>query len=272
MRFPHVKALLFLALFLPLLPACSDDDEGDDPATYDMALIPAGSFVMGDANGVYETNERPSRTVAINSFYMSKYEVSQALYQQVMGENPSQLKGDKRPVEKVTWYDALLFCNKLSARDGYTSVYSDIDGAVKANWSANGYRLPTEAEWEYACRAGTTTPYYTGSTGEDLARCAWYSGNSSDGPKDRGQLAPNSFGLYDMHGNVFEWCWDWYRADYYSQGINNNPLGPDGGDEKICRGGSYFVFEYGCRAGFRSMLAPEYAGRDIGFRLVRRAD
>ena len=86
------------------------------------------------------------------------------------------------------------------------------------------------------------------------------------------EFAPNALVLYDMSGNVWEWCWDWYRSDYYSQGNDKNPLGPDGGEEKICRGGSYFVFEYGCRAGFRSMLAPEYSGRDICFRVVRRAD
>jgi formylglycine-generating enzyme required for sulfatase activity len=263
---------LFLVLALVFFPACSDDDDGDDPAASEFVLIPAGSFTMGDAKGVYETNERPARTVTINAFYMSKYELSQALYQQVMGENPSHTKGDKRPVEMVSWPDALKFCNALSTRDGYTPVYSDIDGSVKADFNANGYRLPTEAEWEYACRAGTTTPYYTGNGVSDLERCAWFSINANGTTQDRGQLEVNNFGLYDMHGNVFEWCWDWYRADYYQQGVNNNPRGPDSGQQKVCRGGSFFVFEYGCRAGFRSMLEPAFPGKDIGIRLARNAD
>ncbi len=271
------KLILLPALLLVLsfaVTSCSDDDDDDGggPSALDMVAIPAGSFTMGDASGAYETNERPARTVALNAFELSRYEVSQALYRDVMGENPSKASGVKRPVENMTWFDALRFCNALSEREGLTPVYTDIDGSPKADFNANGYRLPTEAEWEYACRAGTTTPYYTGSSIADLERCAWFSGNANYTTQERGQLEANAFGLYDMHGNVFEWCWDWYRADYYGLGINTNPHGPDSGQEKVCRGGSYFVYEYGCRASFRSMLAPDFPGADIGIRLARTAN
>ena len=120
-------------------------------------------------------------------------------------------------------------------------------------------------------RAGTSTPYYTGSSKADLAKAGWYSGNAGGGTNHVAGLEANSFGLYDMHGNVFEWVWDWYDANYYHQDENNNPTGPEGGQERVCRGGSYFVFEYGCRSTFRSMLEPGFKSRDIGFRVVRNA-
>ncbi|MDT8325435.1 MAG: formylglycine-generating enzyme family protein, partial [Bacteroidota bacterium] len=194
---------VLLLVFAIALTSCSDDDDGDDFTRHEMVIIPAGSFTMGDASGAHHTNERPARTVSLNSFQLSRLEVSQALYQDVMGSNPSKAKGDNRPVESMTWYDALRFCNALSEREGLTPVYTDIDAGPKADFSADGYRLPTEAEWEYACRAGTTTPYYTGSSIADLERCAWFSGNSNGTTQERGQLAANAFGLYDMHGNVF---------------------------------------------------------------------
>ncbi|MCB2203926.1 formylglycine-generating enzyme family protein [bacterium] len=269
-RFPVTLAVLLLSVLV--LGACDDDDGGGDPsASLEMVNIPAGSFTMGDPSASHEINERPAREVLINAFSMSKFEVSQKLYSDVMGENPSSNKGDNNPVEKVKFADALRFCNALSERDGLTPVYSDIDGAVKANFDANGYRLPTEAEWEYACRAGTTTDFYTGSTLEDLQSCGWFSGNADGHTHERGKLAPNDFGLYDMHGNVFEWCWDWYSQNYYAQGVNNNPHGPAGGTQRVCRGGSWFVYQYGCRSSFRSMLEPKYDSIDIGIRLVRNA-
>ncbi len=269
----RMRFLLALLLFTGtvLFTACSDDDDGDGPAGSTMALIPAGNFEMGDAAASNEPNERPSRTVSLSPFYMGKTEVSQELYQSVMGENPSHTKGDSRPVENITWYEALEFCNALSRRDGYTEVYTDITGNLNADFTADGYRLPTEAEWEYACRAGTSTAYYTGPSKADLEKAGWYSGNANGTTHDVRGLQANSHDLYDMHGNVFEWCWDRYAADYYQQGVNNNPLGPESGEERVCRGGSYFVFEYGCRSTFRSMLAPQYKSRDIGIRLVRSA-
>lgn len=262
--------LLFLAALPLLAVSCSDDD--DDAFELDMLLVPAGSFTMGDARGIYEKNERPARTVSLDAFYMGSTEVTQAQYQDVMGTNPSSSKGTKQPVEKVTWYDALHFCNALSEREGLQPVYADIDGNLTADFSVNGFRLPTEAEWEYACRAGTSSTYYTGETMQDLLRCAWFSGNADGQPGDVGRLEANDFGLHDMHGNVFEWCWDWYSPNYYAEGENDNPRGPEGGKERVCRGGSWFVYEYGCRSAFRSMLDPELSGIDIGFRVVRKAE
>jgi sulfatase modifying factor 1 len=270
-----VSLTLMLLLLLSasiILSACSEEDDPDTGTSLEMLLIPAGTFTMGDATGANETNERPARQVSINAMYVSKTEVPQGLYQQMMGANPSHNQGDKKPVEMVVWNEALEFCNALSKHDGFTEVYTDIGGNLQANFTANGYRLPTEAEWEYCCRAGTSTTYYTGASTTDLDIAGWYSGNASGSTHDVAALAANTFGLYDTHGNVFEWCWDWYAADYYQQGHTNNPKGPNSGQERVCRGGSYFVFEYGCRSSFRSMLAPDLKSRDIGIRIVRNAN
>ncbi|MBR9975395.1 MAG: SUMF1/EgtB/PvdO family nonheme iron enzyme [Bacteroidetes bacterium] len=266
----NLTPYILLLLLLPVL-GCSDDDDGPASQQLDMALVPAGSFTMGDQVGDGFAEEKPTRSVTLSGFYMSNHEVTQKLYQEIMGENPSHNKGDSRPAENMTWFKALEFCNALSAKHGYTPCYSDIAGTPAVDMNANGYRLPTEAEWEYACRAGTATNYHTGNGEANLARAGWYSGNTNGSTQDVGKKEANSFGLFDTHGNVFEWCWDWYKSDYYKDGGTSNPTGPSGGSERVCRGGSYFVFEYGCRSSFRSYLKPSIPSRDIGIRLVRKA-
>lgn len=262
--------LLPATLLLVMLGACSDDDDDAKTIKLEMIQVPAGTFIMGDANNQFETNERPSRTVTISAFMMSKTEVPQKVYADVMGKNPSKNVGDGRPVENLTWIEAVEFCNKLSERDGLTPCYSGLPNNVTCDFLATGYRLPTEAEWEYACRAGSTTTYSSGNGKADLERVGWYSGNAGGSSKDVGQKPANAFGLQDMHGNVFEWCWDWYKNDAYKGAATTDPTGPATGTERVCRGGSWFVFEYGCRSSFRSMLAPAFRGIDVGVRLVRR--
>ena len=168
------------------------------------------------------------------SFCLAKYPVTQAQYEEIMGKNPSYFKGH-RPVECVSWHDAVAFCKKLSEREGKT------------------YRLPTEAEWEYACRAGTKTEYYTGDTAEDLARAGWYRGNSDNQTHPVGQKEPNAFGLYDMHGNVEEWCADWF--DESKSG-------------RVLRGGCWCYDPDLCRSSSRRRLNPDFRNYSLGFRVL----
>jgi formylglycine-generating enzyme required for sulfatase activity len=262
-----------------------------------MAWIPAETFTMGSPTD--EPNRGSDEThhqVTLTGFYMGKYEVTQAQYEDVMGENPSffttsvppETSTAKRPVECVTWYDAIEFCNKLSTKEGLTPVYTitgrtpaagyPITGAtVTANWSTSGYRLPTEAQWEYACRAATTSPFNTGNNiTTDQAN---YDGNYpyNNNPKgtylDRttevGSFAANAWGLYDMHGNVREWCWDWYGSDYYSSSPAQDPTGAVSNIQRVQRGGSWDSLGHYLRSAYRGHSFPNSTSDDLGFRLVR---
>jgi formylglycine-generating enzyme required for sulfatase activity len=177
---------------------------------------------------------------------------------------------------QVTWYDAVEFCNKLSQLEGLTPAYT-INGrtpatgypitnaAVTANWSNNGYRLPTEAQWEYACRAGTTTAYYTG-TENSLVNYAWYNANSEDKTHAVGQKKGNGFDLFDMHGNVWEWCWDWFGS--YG-GAQTDPTGAFSGVTRVNRGGSWYSSPQGLRSACRNGDIPSSQFANLGFRVVR---
>jgi len=261
----------------------------------EMIQIPGGSFEMGNPDtSIGRDDERPVHTVTLSSFYMGKYEVTQNQWTAVMGNNPSyfpdspatgEVQG-KRPVDCLSWYDTLVFCNKLSMMEGLSPAYR-ISGSTdpadwgtvpdsenKAAWDAvdivagsNGYRLPTEAQWEYAARGGNWSPgNYTYSGSNTIGDVAWYRDNSGDKTHEVGKKAPNGLGLYDMTGNVLEWCWDWYDEDYYSSSPANDPMGAAAGSYRVVRGGSWRYDAYS--ASHRS-YDDTSGSRSSGFRLVR---
>ena len=236
-----------------------------------MALVPAGEFLMGDANG--EDDEKPAHMVKISAFYMDTHEVTQASYEKLMGTNTAKHKGADRPVEQLGWLAAIKYCNMRSRREGLEPCYDP--KALECRFEANGYRLPTEAEWEYACRAGTSTSYSFGRDSRQLPRHAWFKGNANKATHAVAQKQPNAWGLYDMHGNVWEWCHDHYAEDYYARAEANEPRGPAQGEDRVLRGGSWSSGAEACRSAARFSEAPGFAdvcfGYDAyGFRCVRR--
>jgi len=207
----------------------------------EFVWVPGGSFEMG--SNEYDS-EKPVHTVQLDGFWMGKYEVTQEQYEAVTGGNPSNFKGAKNPVERVSWNDAVAFCQK----------------------AGKGIRLPTEAEWEYACRAGSRTRFFFGDSDSGLGEYAWYRGNSGSQTHPVGQKKPNAWGLYDMHGNVCEWCGDWYGN--YSSGSASNPQGASSGDIRVLRGGSWDSGPRICRSGIRGRYFPADTGGHDGFRVV----
>lgn len=238
----------------------------------DMVLVEGGTFQMGGNDYVAHDIEKPVHTVTVSSFYMSKYPVTQAEYQAVMGNNPSHFKGDQRPVDSVSWYEAVEYCNKRSEKEGLTPCYT-IDGDdgddVTCNWEANGYRLPTEAEWEYAARGGKHNSPYKYSGSDNIDEVAWYRENSRSETHEVGKKKANVLGIHDMNGNVEEWCWDWFDEDYYSNSPENNPLGPASSGYRVLRGGTRNDYGCGCRNSKRASFRPGGRVRDWGFRVVR---
>ena len=221
----------------------------------EFVLIPAGTFQMGSTNIlIVQDNEKPVHTVHITQpFYMGKYEVTQGQWQVVMGNNPSSFTGDPNwPVENVSWNDVQEFIRRLNARAGGTT-----------------FRLPTEAEWEYAARAGTTTSWSFGNDASQLERYVWYDKNAGGETHPVGQLQPNLWGLYDMHGNVWEWVQDWFGS--YASGTADDPPGPPSGSYRVNRGGGWDSGFNHCRSGGRSNNAPGKRYDNLGFRLLRVA-
>jgi formylglycine-generating enzyme len=228
-----------------------------------MVRIPGGTFMMGTSD--YSTDEEPRHRVTVSSFYMGKYPVTQKEYREVMGTNPSNFKGDNLPVEQVSWYDAINYCNRLSQKEGLTPAYTGSGTNVTWNSNANGYRLPTEAEWEYACRARTTTPYYNGNSVGDVA---WYSDNSNGRTHTVGEKQANAWGLHDMLGNVFEWCWDW--KNYYTSNAQTDPKGgPSNNFGRVVRGGCWKYSAQSLRFTIRTANDPTIRSAINGFRVVR---
>jgi formylglycine-generating enzyme len=213
----------------------------------EMVAIPPGRVTLSD--------RRTQRdwSVELAPYQLAAVPVTQALYAQITGQRPSAGHADQSPVEGVSWWDAVRFCNALSHHDGLTPAYllhADPEG-IEWNSSADGYRLPTEAEWEHACRAGTAGPHYG-----PLDEIAWYRGNSRERIHDVGGKPPNPWGLYDMLGNVWDWCWDIYDAEVY-------------GTYRVLRGGGWFDEHWSCRASARRRAHPTFKVDDVGFRLAR---
>jgi hypothetical protein len=228
---------------------------------FNYTFVPAGNFDMGSTE--FEiANEQPVHNVILTkNINVGCYEINQHLYSIVMEENPSYTKYNDYPVYNVTWLDAIRFCNKLSKLDSLLPVYTILDNSVVFDTSASGWRLPTEAEWEYFTAL-------TINNENELLEYAWFTKNSTLNPHSIGLLKPNPFGLYDVLGNVWEWCWDWYRDDYYFISSIVNPTGPLTGTEHVIRGGSYNDAKVVVRKEYRSINKD---GSLIGFRVVKNA-
>ena len=234
-----------------------------------MIYVEGVTFDMGDHFNEGNVNELPVHDVTLSSFYISKYEVTQGEYEELMGSNPAHDYGvgDDYPVYYVSWYDAVTYCNELSIDVGLTPCYDLSDWSC--DFSANGFRLPTEAEWEYAARGGVnwTDNYKYSGTTDDLGDYAWY-GNPSGQTHEVGTKEPNQLDIYDMSGNVWEWCNDWYLDSYYSSSPITNPTGPDSGSYRVLRGSGWVQDADFCRVASRNDDPPDDYARNLGLRIV----
>lgn len=247
-----------------------------------LVLVEGGEFQMGSYNG--DPDETPVHPVKVPSFYMGQYEVTQAEWNSVMPSNPSQFRGNNLPVDNVSWYDAIEYCIRRSEAEGLTPCYSidrnaidpnnnRTDGGprwlVQVNWDANGYRLPTEAEWEYAARGGKHQSGYEYAGSNYLDDVSWHIGNSGGRSHNVGQKQANELGIYDMSGNVREWCWDTYSKQTYSLSPFNFPVGAVKGSTRILRGGSWSNKSDFSRVAYRNHSDPEMRKSSFGLRVVR---
>jgi formylglycine-generating enzyme required for sulfatase activity len=241
------------AAFVPPVPV--------PPAGF--VYVKPGTFLMGSPAGEEGRTANETRhEVTLNGFFIAKHEVTQKDYAALMRNNPSRFKGDSNPVEQVSWFDAVRYCNEKSRREGLVPAYA-INGAnVTWNRAANGYRLPTEAEWEYACRAGNSGPFSV-----DQANFNRNLRKSGSATNPVGSIAPNKWGLHDMQGNVWEWCWDWLGN--YPTGKQTDPTGPASGTLRSVRGGGYYTSNEQLRSAYRGSDPPDYKDDSLGFRIAR---
>ncbi|MFC1650660.1 formylglycine-generating enzyme family protein [Candidatus Latescibacterota bacterium] len=281
----HIKSMIIFAVLFTLIAGCggngTPDISGEEIAGYGMVTIPAADFEMGyqyeydpaipDNVNRYFGDEQPVHPVTLSAYQIGITEVTQELYERIMGENPSTFTGADLPVTNVGASRALEFCNILSESAGLESAYDPETG--KVDFSKNGFRLPTEAEWEYACRAGSSTIFTSGMTAADLGRAGWYEDNSGGKSHPVAQKEPNAFGLYDMHGNVFEFCYDGYsdppvESSYPAEHVTD-PISSEDFNYRLMRGGGWFSEPYSCRSYTRSKFWTGGANYYIGFRLAR---
>ncbi len=271
------KLTLLFSCILVAAPGCAkrEDRPTEQPEVIttaggiEMVRIPPGSFQMGSADG--QDDEKPVRTVQLSGFLMDRYEVVQKLFRKFQMPDPSHFKNPEGPCDQINWTDGAMFCNERSLAEGLEPCYDE--QTWECNFDANGYRLPTEAEWEYACRATSPDRYSFGDSERELTSYAWMAENAGDKTHTVGTRKPNAWGLYDMHGNVAEWCNDFYAADYYERAESTNPRGPAKGAERVLRGGSWNSSPDACRSSYRagdpSIDDTCLANDTIGFRCVR---
>ena len=275
LTFSAVVISLALGALIIGSQSCSSDGTGGQQIIQtesgaEMVLIPGGWFEMGAKGST--AGDAPLHRVWVDSFLIDRFEVTQDLYRKLEISDPSRFKGGDLPVEQKTWIDAVRFCNIRSYEEGLELCYDE--ETLECDFQASGYRLPTEAEWEYACRAGTTNGYSFGEDPRELSRFAWFIPNAAQKTQKVGTRRPNPWGLYDMHGNVAEWCHDYYAEDYYEHSTQRNPQGPDQGKLRVIRGGAWNSTLNACRSDYRSGSASVddtcLIDDAIGFRCVRR--
>lgn len=231
--------------------------------------VAGGTFVRKEGFQVKKGLLIPAITVKVNSFYIDDFVLTQEDWSGVMDYNPSHFQNGALPVERVGWYDAVVFCNRKSQKDGLQPCYSINGERVECDFTANGYRLPTEAEWEFAAMGGVKSKGYRYAGSDMLDEIAWYSENAGKTTHPRGQKAANELGLYDMCGNVFEWCWDWF--DKFDRDYMDNPTGPAVGKMKVVRGNNWVNGKSTSDMSRRVHRGPYCKTHHQGFRIARTA-